>query len=129
MAQGEMPGRLVLVVEDYEDTRVMFRHQLELGGFRVVEAADGREAVERARAVRPDLILMDLNMPVLDGWEATRLIRLGAGTKHIPVVAISAQCGGDWRDRALAAGARECLQKPVDFATFDRLLERYPTLH
>ena len=122
-------GPVVMLVEDFQDTRDMMRRMLELQGCRVVEASNGQEAIELSQRGGLDLVLMDLNMPVLDGWEATRRIRARRETSHIPVVAISAQCGGDWRDRALAAGASECVQKPLDFATFDRLLDRYPTLH
>jgi two-component system cell cycle response regulator DivK len=119
----------VLIVEDFDDTRELLSMIVRMKGCEASEARDGAEAVRMAESLRPDLILMDLNMPVLDGWEATRRIRARRETSHIPVVAISAQCGGDWSDRALAAGARECVQKPLDFATFDRLLDRYPTLH
>ena len=119
----------VLIVEDFDDTRELLTMIVRMKGCETSEARDGAEAVLMAARVRPDLILMDLNMPILDGWEATRRIRSAPETSHIPVVAISAQCSGDWRDRALAAGARECVEKPVDFATFDRLLDRYPTLH
>ncbi len=119
----------VLIAEDFDDTRELIKMIVQMKGCEAAEARDGAEAVEVAARERPDLILMDLNMPVLDGWEATRRIHSRAETRHIPVVAISAQCSGDWEERALAAGARECLQKPVDFAAFDRLLEHYPTLH
>lgn len=119
----------VLIVEDFDDTRELLTMIVRLKGCEASEARDGAEAVLMAARLRPDLILMDLNMPVLDGWEATRRIHAARETSHIPVVAISAQCDGDWRDRALAAGARECVGKPVDFDTFDRLLDRYPTLH
>jgi CheY-like chemotaxis protein len=119
----------VLIAEDFDDTRELISMIMRMKGCETAEARDGAEAVQMAASERPDLILMDLNMPVLDGWEATRRIRARGETSHIPVVAISAQCDGDWHARALAAGARECLQKPVDFAAFDKLLDRYPTLH
>ena len=118
----------VLIVEDFDDTRDLLKMIVRLNGCDSAEATNGQEAVEMARSEQPDLILMDLNLPVLDGWEATRRIHLQKETSHIPVVAISAQCVGDWKDRALAAGARECLPKPVNVATMDSLLKRYPSL-
>ena len=116
----------VLIVEDYDDTRELLRLLVRSRGCDTAEATNGREAVEAAAREKPDLILMDLNLPVLDGWEATRRIHAAGETSHIPVVAISAQCHGDWKERALDAGARECLEKPVNFAAVDSLLKRYP---
>ncbi|HLL77792.1 MAG TPA: response regulator [Pyrinomonadaceae bacterium] len=119
----------VLIVEDFDDTRELLRMMVEMKGCVVAEATNGQEAVEMAASEHPDLILMDLNLPVLDGWEATRRIKAGRETSDIPVVAISAQCIDEWKDKALRAGARECLEKPLDLSAFDRLLSRYPTLH
>jgi two-component system, cell cycle response regulator DivK len=115
----------VMVVEDYNDTREMLRLMLEMKGCEVVEAVDGREAVDYALGDELDLILMDLNLPVLSGYEATREIVSSPSTSHIPVVAISAQCSGEWRQRALEAGCLECLDKPIDMPALDRLLHRY----
>ena len=119
----------VLIVEDFDDTRELLRMMVEMKGCEAAEATNGQEAVEMAASERPDLILMDLNLPVLDGWEATRRIKSMRETSGIPVVAVSAQCSGDWKDRALRAGARECLEKPLDLSAFDRLLSRYPAIH
>ena len=80
---------LVLVVDDYQDAREMYAEYLEFSGFRVAEAKDGREAVDKAFALQPDVILMDLSLPVLDGWEATRLIKADARTQATPVVALT----------------------------------------
>jgi CheY-like chemotaxis protein len=118
----------VLIVEDFADTRELLTMIMRLRGCDVAEAKDGAEAVALAASEMPDLILMDLNLPVLDGWEATRRIHARRETSHIPVVAISAQGNGDWKQRALKAGARECLEKPVNFAAMDNLLDRYPAL-
>lgn len=117
----------VLIVEDFDDTRELLKMIVRLSGCDTTEAVDGAAAVVAASREQPDLILMDLNLPVLDGWEATRRIHAQQGTSHIPVVAISAQCHGDWKARALAAGARECLEKPVNFTAIDNLLKRYPS--
>ena len=120
-------GATVLLVEDYDDSRLMMAMLLEMKGCRVVEAADGQAAVEAAvkHCADLDLVLMDLNLPVLSGYEATRLILAHEATCHVPVVAFSAQCSGDRRQRALEAGCVECLPKPVDFAVLDDVPARY----
>ena len=115
----------VMIVEDYNDTREMLKIMLEMKGCDVVEAVDGREAVDYALGDGFDLILMDLNLPVMSGYEATREIVSSPSTRHIPVVAISAQCSGERRQRALDAGCLECLDKPIDMPALDEVLERY----
>ena len=122
-----MPDRTVLVVEDFDDTRAFIRMLLEMKGCRVLEAVNGREAVETASShcAEIDLILMDLRMPVMTGVEATRLIHEQSETRHVPVVAMSAHCVGNWRDEALAAGAVECFSKPIEFKLLDEILGRY----
>ena len=115
----------VMVVEDFNDTREMLRLMLEMKGCDVVEAVDGREAVAQALGDGLNLILMDLNLPVMSGYEATREIVSSPNTKHIPVVAISAQCRGERRQRALDAGCLECLDKPIDMLALDEVLRRY----
>ena len=125
MRQGDSSGPLVLVVEDYEDTRVLMRRQLELGGFRVVEAADGREAVERAGSLRPAVILMDLNMPVLDGFTATLRIREYETTRDVPVVAVTAFDTAESRAAATAVGCSEYIVKPLDFERLASVLKRF----
>lgn len=116
---------IILIAEDFDDTRQMMKLLLELRGHRVVEAANGQQAVELAMRERPDLILMDLNMPVLDGITATMRLRERPETVGVPVVAVTAHCGDTaWRERALAAGCVECVEKPVDFDRLERLLNR-----
>ena len=115
----------VMIVEDYNDTREMLKMMLEMKGCEVVEAVDGREAVDYALNDGLNLILMDLNLPVMSGYEATRRIVASATTRHIPVVAISAQCWGERRQQALDAGCLECLDKPIDMPALDDLLDRY----
>ncbi|MDQ1558727.1 MAG: two-component system, cell cycle response regulator DivK, partial [Pyrinomonadaceae bacterium] len=97
----------VLVVEDFADNRFMMRKLLEMSGYQVVEAVDGREAVELAESTRPDLILMDLSLPRLDGLDATRRIRELDGLARIPIVAVSAHDTNDFHTDALAAGCNE----------------------
>ena len=116
---------IILIAEDFDDTRQMMKLLLEMRGHRVVEAANGQEAVELATSQRPDLILMDLNMPVLDGITATLLLQGRPETSGVPVVAVTAHCGDPvWRERALAAGCVECVAKPVDFEQLEGLLDR-----
>jgi CheY-like chemotaxis protein len=115
----------VMIVEDFTDTREMLRLMLEMKGCDVVEAVDGREAVDYALRNGINLILMDLNLPVMSGYEATKEILSSPRTKHIPVVAISAQCSGDRKQRALDAGCLDCLDKPIDMPALDAVLHRY----
>jgi CheY-like chemotaxis protein len=110
----------VLVVEDYADSRHMLGLLLEMSGYRVLEAADGREAVRVAESECPDVILMDLQMPVLDGFTATSLIRRSANICRVPVIAVSAQSTDDFVSAAKRVGCDHFVPKPVDF---DRLLE------
>ncbi len=114
-----------MVVEDFEDNRFMMRRLLEMIGYRVVEAENGEEAVKRAWSERPDLILMDLSLPLLDGLAATRRIRSRAELRQIPVVAVSAHDTADFHAEALAAGCNEYLTKPIDFDELERLLSRF----
>jgi CheY-like chemotaxis protein len=86
-AEGTKP--LVLVVDDYQDAREMYAEYLEFSGFRVAEASNGAEALDKAFALLPDVILMDLSLPVIDGWEATRRLKSDDRTKAIPVVALT----------------------------------------
>ena len=112
----------ILIVDDTDDTRDVLRTMLEMKGCRVLEAADGAEGVEVAAREVPDLILMDLNLPELDGFDATRRIRERAEAHAIPVVAMSAYYDGDWRQQALAAGCVACVRKPLDPEVFDSVI-------
>ena len=116
--------RTVLVVEDFEDNRFMMRRLLEMSGYRVVEAENGEQAIERALTERPDLILMDLSLPVLDGLAATRGIRLQPHSQGVPIVAVSAHDTADFHAEALAAGCNEYVTKPIDFDELENLLAR-----
>ena len=123
-----MSQKTVLLADDYDDVRQIMRVLLEMEGCRVLEASDGRETVELARSLHSeiDLILMDLSMPELNGYEATRLIVENAETRHIPIVALSAHCEQDLREKAMEAGCRDCLPKPLDFKLVEDLLKRLP---
>jgi len=103
---------LVLLAEDFEDARDLYRDYLEFSGFTVETANNGREAVQRAVALQPDLILMDASMPVLDGWEATRELKANPATQHIPVLALTAHAFDDARRQASVVGCDGFVTKP-----------------
>src|SRR5215469_14409346 len=104
----------ILYVEDNDDNVFMLRSRLTRAGFAVVVAADGAAGVALAVSESPDVILMDLSLPVVDGWEATRRIKAAPETRHIPVIALSAHAMSGDREKALAAGCDEFDTKPVD---------------
>jgi CheY-like chemotaxis protein len=114
----------VLVVEDFEDNRFMMRRLLEMSGYRVVEAVNGQQAVELAGDESPDVILMDLSLPMLDGLAATRKIREQDGQARVPIIAVSAHDSADFHAEALAAGCNEYVTKPIDFDQLIHLLDR-----
>ncbi|HEV2765811.1 MAG TPA: response regulator [Pyrinomonadaceae bacterium] len=124
MVEQEVGLKTVMVVEDFEDNRFMMRRLLEMSGYRVVEAVNGEEAIETARRERPDLILMDLSLPLLDGLAATRRIREHDELKKVPIVAVSAHDTADFHAEALAAGCNEYVTKPIDFDQLESLLSR-----
>jgi two-component system, cell cycle response regulator DivK len=105
----------ILIVEDNEEGSESLSRWLQGKGFEVVMAHDGQEGVAVAQSEKPDLVLMDMNMPVLDGWEATQQIKAGPETKDLPVIAVSALGLAQDRDRALKAGCVDFFCKPVDF--------------
>ena len=114
----------ILLVEDNEVNRDMLSRRLIRKGYEVVMAFDGERAVEMALSEKPDLILMDMSLPVVDGWEATRRIKAAVATRSIPVIALTAHAMSDDRERALAAGCDDYDTKPIDFP---RLLEKMST--
>lgn len=109
-----MPGHTILLVEDNEDNRVVYRTMLNHFGFRVVEATDGGEALRCVRDDRPDLILMDISIPVMDGWETTRTLKADPDTARIPVIAVTAHALESDRARAEEIGFSLFLTKPVE---------------
>ncbi|HEX7173899.1 MAG TPA: response regulator [Pyrinomonadaceae bacterium] len=122
-------GDTVMVVDDSDDIREIICVRLRRMGYRVVEAANGEEAVKLTTRTHPDLILMDLSMPVMDGYEATRRIKAMPGCGGIPVVAVSAFCDSRSRHEALEAGCVEYVSKPVDFGKIDGLVSRHLQTH
>jgi CheY-like chemotaxis protein len=105
---------LVLLVEDYRETREMYAHFLRLSGFQVAEASNGYEAVNKAADLTPDIILMDLALPGMDGWEATRQLKQQKQTSDIPVVALSGHSLPQHKESARTAGCVSFMSKPAD---------------
>ena len=104
----------ILYVEDNDDNVYMLRKRLTRAGFTVVIATDGVQGVAMAGSERPDLIIMDLTLPDMDGWEATRRIKADPATTHIPIVALTANAMTGDREKCIAAGASDYITKPVD---------------
>jgi len=107
-------GQTVLLVEDNEDNRIIYSTVLRHLGYHVVEALDGMQAIELTRSLRPDIVLMDISIPEIDGWEATRILRQDPATKDIPIIALTAHALADDRERATAIGFTSYLAKPVE---------------
>ena len=122
----------ILIVEDNEENRDSLSRRLQRRGFEVCLAPDGKAGVAAALAEKPDLILMDMNMPELDGWEATRQVKAQEGTEDTPVIALTAHALSGDRERALAAGCADYHTKPVEFpkllAQIEALLMAGPTV-
>jgi len=115
----------ILLVEDNEDNREMLSRRLARKGYEVVEAVDGGEGVAQAALSKPDLILMDMSLPVLDGWEATRQIKSNPATRSIPIIALTAHAMAGDRDMAVDAGCDDYDTKPIDLP---RLLAKIESL-
>ena len=115
----------ILYVEDNEDNIYVVKNRFTRAGFTVLVATDGEEGVAMAAAEQPDLILMDLRLPVMDGWEATKRIKAQPATRHIPVIALTAHAMTGDREKALAAGCDDFDTKPVEMS---RLLEKVRAL-
>jgi CheY-like chemotaxis protein len=114
--------RTILIVDDFDDTRLLLKTWLQKKGFRVVEAEDGNRAISAAEHNRPDLIIMDVEMPELDGLEATRRIRRLENFAEVPIVAVSAYGADQYREHALAAGCNEYVSTPFEPEELERLI-------
>jgi two-component system, cell cycle response regulator DivK len=127
----DSPNPLVLVVEDYQDAREMYAAYLQFSGFRVAEAANGLEALERTLELLPDIILMDLALPKMDGWEATRRLKADERTRHIPIVALTGHALAGHAEVARQAGCDAFVTKPclpdVLVAEIQRMLSARPS--
>ena len=126
-------GPLILIVDDYEDAREMYAEYLRFCGFRVAEARNGNEALEQAFSLVPDLILMDLSLPEMDGWEATRHLKADARTSRIPVVALTGHALAGASEGAKKAGCDSFVTKPClpDDLVVEvrRMLDLAPSAH
>lgn len=120
---GTAPQTRILLVEDTEDNRVMMRRLLEMSGYAVTEAVNGMEAVAQAEREEPEVILMDLSLPLVDGLAATRKIRQMPGLKGVPIIAVSAHDTMDFHAEALAAGCDAYITKPIDYGELEGLIE------
>jgi CheY-like chemotaxis protein len=125
MSRGESEQKTVMVVDDYDEVRLLTKRALESFGYRVLEASSGPEAVRLAQAESPDLILMDLSMPNMDGFATMHQIRRLHGLRNVPVIAFSAHTAKEIREDALAAGCREFVTKPVHFDRLKAIVERH----
>lgn len=125
MGGGVQARKTVLVVDDYDDVRTITKKALESFGYRVVEAASGAEAVSVAQAEAPDLILMDLSMPNMDGFATIHKLRRLLGVRDIPVIALSAHTAKEVREDALAAGCLEFITKPLHLEMLKSAVERH----
>lgn len=116
--------KTVLIVEDYADTRHMMKFLLQDFGFEVFEAENGEEAVAQVKQFMPDLILMDLSLPVMDGLTATQIIRKVDGSAKIPIIAVTAY-GKSYYRQAIEAGCDDLINKPLDFDNLEPILNQY----
>ncbi|HZS05063.1 MAG TPA: response regulator [Blastocatellia bacterium] len=120
-----MARQKILVVEDAEDHRSVLRWLLEMDGYEIVEAGDGLCAVDAARRESPDLILMDISLPKVDGLQAMREIRASAALRSVPIIAMSAYDQQEIREQALLAGCTDYAPKPLDLEQLEVMIRRY----
>ena len=124
LVQAVPQNKKILVAEDYADIRMMMKILLEVHGYEVIEAADGYEAVDKAREHSPDLILLDLAMPLMDGLQAVAAMRQHAALVDTPIVAVTAY-GDFYKEKAIEAGCTDVVTKPLDFEGLKPLVEKY----
>lgn len=116
--------KTVLIVEDYPDVRMMMKIMIQHCGYNVLEASDGYEAVETVKKHHPDLIFMDLSMPVMDGLTATQIIRKSENCPDVPIIALTA-FGDLYYEEAIKAGCNEVINKPMNFDKLEPIIEQY----
>ena len=119
-----MSEPLILLVEDHPDNRVLARKLLERAGFRVAEATDGRQALAQVAALRPDLVLLDMSLPEVDGWTVARTLRQSPDTRDLRIIALTAHAMDGDRERVLEAGCDEFLTKPIEIPKFIPTIRR-----
>lgn len=125
-------GKTVLLVEDNEDNRIVYSTILKHYGYRVVEALNGEEGISKARSEKPDVILMDISIPIIDGWEATQVLKHDPGTRDTPIIALTAHALASDREKAMEVGCDGYLAKPCEprqvVAEVSRVLGVQPTV-
>lgn len=114
---------VVLIVDDHDDTREMLEVLLNIFGCHVIAAKDGQQALDLAETTTPDLFLMDMKMPGIDGFEVTRRVRAHPALKHVPIVAVTGLVTPQLQDQAIEAGCNHCIAKPIDFALLEELIQ------
>jgi two-component system, cell cycle response regulator DivK len=125
MTNDQTSTQRIMVVEDYDDTRLLLKQALEGLGYSVLEASNGQEAVDLAGREHPDLILMDLDLPILDGIAATQRIRQQAELEKVPIVAVTAYPMSYTHVKAFAKGCDEYMRKPIDISDLESVVRRY----
>jgi two-component system cell cycle response regulator DivK len=123
--ENQEHAQTIMVVEDYDDTRLLLRKALEAKGYRVLEAINGHEAVELSMRDHPALILMDLDLPILDGIAATQLIRQQSEMSQVPIIAVTAYPMSYTRVKAFAKGCNGYIAKPIDLTQLQELIDSY----
>ena len=118
-------AKRVLVVDDFDDSRFSLSMLLKIEGYEVIEATDGAQAIEKALSDKPDLILMDLSLPVIDGLSATRQIRQSDAMKRVPIIALTAHDLIDIQNQAQDAGCTDYAPKPIDFTLLIDMMAKY----
>lgn len=116
--------KIILIVEDYEDARGFLKYILETSGYIVLEAANGKEAIDIVKKQDLDIILMDLSMPVMDGYTATKIIRESKEMPDVPIIALTA-FGENAKERVMKAGCNQLISKPIDFEILETALNKY----
>ncbi len=120
----ERPYR-ILIAEDFDENRIALKLMLKLAGFDTLEAADGHEAIEVTRRETPDLILMDISLPGLDGLQVVRSLRAEPEFRQLPIIIVSAYDNDQTREDAASAGATDYLSKPIEFEDLKRMIDRH----
>src|SRR5712691_12658217 len=123
--ETQVHGQTIMVVEDYDDTRMLLKQALEAKGYRVLEAINGQEAVELSIREHPDLIVMDLDLPILDGIAATQQIRQQSEMTEVPIIAVTAYPMSYTRVKVFATGCNGYMAKPIDLTELQELIARY----
>ena len=115
----------ILLVEDHEEIWDFLSRRLKRRGYDVAVATDGQEGVDKSKSEAPDIILLDMNLPVLDGWSAAGLIRADPATARVPIIALTAHAMSGDRDKAIAAGCTDYCSKPVDFSDLRAKIDKH----